>query len=108
MCFSGLFALFSGAISLSAGLFLSLCAFVVFGDSGFTGSINERHEGFERILEFVVDEHADAGHSAKNGEKSLVAKDGHDCCVDPNSKHGRTTEGDEKQSVNRDLKSKII
>jgi hypothetical protein len=107
MCFSGLFALFSGAISLSVGLLLSLCAFL-FGCSGFPGSINERHKGFERILESVVDDHADAGHTAKNGVKSIVSKGGHDCAVDPYGKHGRTTEGNEKQSVNRDLKSKII
>ena len=108
MCFSGLFALFPGAISVSAGLLLGLCAFVVFGCSGFPGSINERHKGFERILESVVDDHADAGHTAKNGVKSIVSESGHDCAVDPHGKHGRATEGNEKQSVNRDLKSKIF
>lgn len=87
MCLSGLFAFFPGAISLSAGLFLSLGAFV-FDSSGFSGSVNERHKGFERILESVVDDHADAGHTAKNGVKSTVAKGGHDCAVYPNGKHG--------------------
>jgi hypothetical protein len=59
-------------------------------------------------LESVVDDHADAGHTAQNSVKSIVSESGHDSAVDPYGKHGGSAEGDEKQSVHGDLKSKIF